>query len=163
VTATIWADVLDKLYDLTVAESFIAEEIAAQRLFVSDGPLINDFAGRSILVIGGIPVDDDESEVTSEWTWATMGRSGTNADVDDRFLVPCGISTVIGQNDLRSARRITIGIFSAVAQLMRSDAMSAQLPQVMWCIPQITSLKQLSTGDGSECSLTFGIHVLTRI
>lgn len=162
-SATIWADVLDKLYDLAIVDTFIAAEIAAQRLLVYDGPVVNDLSKPSILTIGGIPKEGDESETTSEWTWSSMGRNGTNADVDDRFLVPCSVSTILGQADVRAARRTAITIYSAVAQMARSDVMSTALPQVMSCIPQMGSLTQSHTADGAECMLTFGVHVWTRI
>ena len=158
---SIWADVLDELYDTVVAEAYIAAEITAERLNVFDGPAVTDFSGASVMTIGALPVHEDESLTTSEWSWAAMGRSGANADVDDAFSIPCGIHTVLGDNDLRTARRTAIAIYAKVAALVRDSTLG--LPLVMWCIPQMGSLKQSPTADGSECLITFFVHVRTRI
>lgn len=158
---SIWADVLDELYDAVVAETFIAAEITAERLNVFDGPSVTDFSGASIMTIGALPVHEDESQTTSEWNWASMGATGANADIDDAFSIPCGIQTVLGDNDLRTARRTAIAIYAKVAALVRNSNLG--LGGVMWCIPQVASLKQSPTADGSECLIVFNVHVRTRI
>lgn len=159
---SIWADVLDELYDTIVADSWFATEITAERLAVVDGAIVTDFSGPSLLTIGVHPEHEDESAtVVSEWNWASMGATGAMADVDDAFSIPCGISTVLGDNDLRAARRTAITIFAKVAALVRNSNLG--LSGVMWCIPQVASLRQLPTADGSECEISFNIHVRTRI
>lgn len=159
---SIWADVLDKMYDLVIAETYIAAEIAAERLKAFDGPAINDFSAPTMMTIGGWPVQTDvEPETTSEWNWAAMGVSGTLADVDDAFSVPCGIQTFLGESNQRTARRTAINVFAKAAALYRGTTLT--LGQVMWCTPQLNSLRQQNTADGAECLITFSVHVRTRI
>ena len=158
---SIWADVLDKMYDLVIAETYIAAEIAAERLKVFDGPAINDFSAATMMTIGGLPIQEDESETTSEWNWAAMGRDGTNADVDDAFSVPCGIQAVLGESNLRTARRTAINVFAKAAAVYRGTTLGLVGP--MWLIPQMASLRQSNTADGAECLITFFVHVRTRI
>ncbi len=158
---SIWADVLDELFDAIIAETFIAAEIAAERLTVFDGPSVTDFSGASIMTIGALPEQEDESLTSSEWNWASMGATGANADIDDAFSVPCGIHTILGDNNLRTTRRTAITLYAKVAALVRNSNLG--LGAVMWCIPQVASLKQSPTADGSECLLFFNIHVRTRI
>lgn len=164
---TIWADVLDKMYDLVIAETYIAAEIAAERLKVFDGPPVNQYDEDTILTIGGLPVQTEgEPETTSEWNWAAMGVNGTLADVDDAFSVPCGIHTVLGEANLRTARRAAIAVFAKVAALYRGPALSVALAgigHVLWSIPQMNSLRQSYTADGAECLIIFSVHVRTRI
>lgn len=161
---TIWADVLDEMYDLAIAEAYVAAEVTAERLRVFDGPPINQFEEDTILTIGGLPIQAEaEPETTSEWNWAAMGVNGTQADVDDAFSVPCGIHTVLGQADLRTARRTAISLYAKVAALYRGPALSLALGPVMWSIPQMASLRQTYTADGSEVLITFFVHVRTRI
>lgn len=159
---TIWADVLDKMHDLVIAESYIAAEITAERLKVFDGPPINDFSEDTILTIGGLPIQTEaEPETTSDWNWAAMGRDGANADVDDMFSVPCGIHTVLGKADVRAARRTAIDVYAKAAAFYRNTTLT--LGPVMWLIPQMASLRQSYTADGAECLITFFVHVRTRI
>lgn len=158
---SIWADVLDKLYDLVIVETFIAAEITAERLKVFDGPSNTDFSGATMMTIGALPVMEDESETTSEWNWAAMGRTGANADVDDLFVVPCGIHTRLGRTDLRTARRTAIDVYAKAAAFYRNTTLT--LNQVMWLIPRMATLKQEYTTSGAECLVTFGVHVTTRI
>ncbi len=161
-SATIWADVLDKMYDLVIEEPYIAAEVAAERLKVFDGPSVSDFSARTMMTIGALPVEEDESETTSTWDWSSLGRDGANADVDDALSVPCGISTRLGDSaDLRRARRVAINVFDKASAFYRGTTLN--LPAVMWCIPQMSSLSQLYTQSGSECMITFLVHVRTRI
>lgn len=158
---TIWADVLDKMYDLAIEDPYIAAEVAAERLRVFDGPSVSDFSARTMLTIGGLPIEDDESDISSNWDWSSLGRDGANADVDDQLLVPCGISTRVGDASVRIARRVAINVFKATAAFYRGTTLD--LPAVMWCIPQMASLRQIYTQSGAECLITFFVHVRTRI
>jgi hypothetical protein len=160
-SGSIWADVLDELYDFTVAETFLAAEIAAERLYVYDGPIVTTFNGPTLMTIGALPLTEDESQTTSEWQWAALGRDGANADVDDAFSIPVGIHTILGANDMRTARRTAITVYAAFAAMVRNTTLG--LPGVMWCIPQMASLTQSPTADGSECLITCAVHVRTRI
>lgn len=159
---SIWADVLDKMHDLVIAETYIAAEIAAERLKVFDGPPVNQFNGNTIFTIGGLPVQTEgEPETTSAWDWSSMGVSGTQADVDDAFSVPCGIHTVLGEASLRTARRTAITVYAKAAAFYRGSTLT--LGPVMWLIPQMAGLRQSYTADGAECLITFNVHVRTRI
>lgn len=157
---SIWADVLDKMYDLVIAEAYIAAEITAGRLKVFDGPAL-DFSAKTMMTIGALPLVEDESETTSDWNWAAMGRTGANADVDDLFVVPCGIQTKLGEANQRTARRVAIDVYAKAAAFYRNTTLN--LGAVMWLIPRLASLKQPYTTDGAECLITFGVHVTTRI
>ncbi len=158
---SIWADVLDELYDATVTEAFLAAEIAAQRLYVFDGPIITTFDGATIMTIGSLPIAEQDAPVESEWDWATMGRDGANADVDDAFSVPVGIHTLSGDSDFRVARRTAITVYTKFAAMVRNTTLG--LPGVMWCIPQMASLTMSPTADGAECLITCAVHVRTRV
>ncbi len=160
-SGSIWADVLDAMYDQLVVQPYHAAEIAAERLRVSDGPYVNNFAGRTLMCIGALPVNDDESETSSDWEWASLGRDGANADVDDALAVPCGIHTKVGDRDMRKARRAAWDVFAATAAFYRGTTLD--LGPVMWLIPQMATLRQSPTADGSEVLITFLVHVRTRI
>lgn len=155
------ADILDALYDGLIAETYIAAELAAERLKVFDGPPSIDWSGTSMLVVGGRPVQDDTSETTGSWDWGSLGVSGTQASIDEWVFVPCGIATVLGEANARTARRTAIAIYAKAAAYIRGTTLG--LDVVMWCIPQLTALKQQQTTSGAEVFIDFTAGIRTRI
>jgi len=156
------ADVLDALYDLLVAQIDIAAAIEAKTLKVFDGPPTIDFSGASMLTVGGLPTVDDESQTEVEWAWATLGVSGSFAEVDETISVPCGITTKGGNSQaMRAVRRTAIELYAHAAEAIRGSTLS--IPQVMWCTSAVSSIQQLQTSSGAECFVAFIARVQTRI
>jgi hypothetical protein len=154
-------DVLDALYDKFAADATLAAMVTAQTLQIFDGPGIITFSSGSILSVGAQPVVDDESTTAVSWDWATLGASGTLAEVDETLEVPCGISTKSGDQDFRATRATAESIWKAAAAVVRGTTLS--IPQVMWCIPQLTAIKQLAGQNGTDVLVLFTAHVRTRI
>lgn len=164
-TDTRLADVLDALYDLAAANATLAAAVTAETLKIADGPPAVDFSAPTLLFIGGLPTADDESSVTEvQLDWATLGRSGAYADVDETIVVPCGVSTVVGDPTpagMRAARRTAIGIYAAYASAVRASTLGIDV--VMWCIANASGVAQRKTSSGSECLITFSVLVRTHI
>jgi len=161
-TDTRVADVLNALYDLIAAETSIATAVTAGTLTLSDGPPTVDWSGASMLVVGGVPVVDDESETSVSWDWGSLGRSGQFADIDEWIDVPCGISSKSGNSrDMRTLRGVAIGHYAKAASAIRASTLS--LDVVMWCTCAVSAIKQLQTGSGAECIVAFTARVYTRI
>lgn len=163
-TDTRVADVLDELYDLWAADTFIAAEVAADRLRIFDGPPEITFEADSMLVVGGSVLAEDTEEPATEvvWDWASMGVDGAHAEIDETILVPCQVSTINGDaTAMRDARRTAITIFAAAAAAARNSTLG--IPQVMWCTCSVSSIRQLQTESGAECVITFIVRVQTRI
>lgn len=161
-TDTRVADVLTALYDLFVAEAYLAAEVTAGRLKIFDGPPAVDFEADSMLVVGGLPIVDDESETSVSWEWGSLGRSGQFADIDEVIDVPCGVSTVLGNSrDIRTARTSAITIYAKAASAIRASTLS--LDVVMWCTTAVSAIKQTQTPTGAECLVAFTARVRTRI
>jgi hypothetical protein len=161
VSGSVFFDALDALYDKFAADATLAALVTAQTLKIFDGPALTDYSGPSILVVGARPVVDDDSASMSEWDWATFGVDGATAQVDDTLEIPCGISSRDGNNDMRACRHTARDIFLAAAAVVRGTTLS--IPQVMWCIPQATSVRQFRGASGSDVVVTFTAHVRTRI
>jgi len=161
VSLTVISDALDALYDKFVVDATLAAMVTAQTLKIFDGPGTTDFSGSSILTVGAQPVVEDESVTTVEWDWATLGVSGTAAEVDETYEIPCGISTRDGNNDMRACRHTAFDIYEAAAAVVRGTTLS--VPQVMWCIPQVAAVRQRHGPSGSDCTVLFTAHVRTRI
>jgi hypothetical protein len=161
VSDTVITTVLNNLYDQIIAEAFIAAEITAERLKTFDGSAINDFSAPSMMTIGGLPITDDLAEISSEWDWATLGVDGTNAQVDDVWHIPCGIHTFLGEANLRTARTTALALFTHAMSFIRGTTLG--IPQVMWCMPQLATIRQSQTADGAEVLIAFSAHVQTRI
>lgn len=158
------ADILDALYDLLIVETTLAAAVTADTLRISDGPIVTDWSGPSLLVVGGRAYQDDESETTATWDWGSLGRSGAYADVEEWVLVPCGVSTVLGDATpagIRLARRTAITIFAKAAAAIRGATLGIDV--VMWCTCQTTAIKQQQTADGSEVFVDFTAAVRTQI
>lgn len=156
------ATVFNNLYDQLVAETTISAEIAAGRLKAFDGPAVNDFSAVTMMTIGGFPiVEDEEPDTNSDWNWASLGRDGANADVDEIWHIPCGISTMLGEANSRAARTTALNIFAKAASFIRGTTLS--IPQVMWAMPQVATIKQMQTQSGAECLILFSAHIQTRI
>jgi hypothetical protein len=157
------ADITDALYDQMIAEAYIAEEIAENRLYTFDGPPIGAMPPGSILSVGASPsIDDETVSTTVEWNWGSLGVSGAHADIDEWIRVPCGIHTLNGNSDqMREARRTAIAIYAKAAAFIRGTTLS--IPQVLWCIPQPGALTQLQTPQGAEVIISFTANVRTRI
>lgn len=164
-TDTIVADVLDKLYDTWVADATLAAMVTSKRLRIFDGPAATDFAADSMLVVGALPVVDDESETSVAWEWASLGVSGAFAEIDEVIQVPCGVASRRGSNDsgatIRAIRRSAISVYAAASSALRGSQLT--LPQVMWCMSNVSSIKQLQTADGPECLVAFTAYVRTLI
>lgn len=163
-TDTRIADILDALYDLLAAETTLAAMVVAETLKISDGPLTIDNSASSVLVVGGRPVQDDESDTTAQWDWATLGRSGQYADIAEWVFVPCGVATVGGDastTGMRAARRTAIEIYAKAASAIRASTLSIDV--VMWCLPQLTAIRQQQTQDGAECFVDFTAAIRTQI
>jgi len=160
VSDTVLSSVLDNLYDQMIAVSFLAAEITADRLRTSDGPPLSDWGARTMLAVGARPVQDDESETNGAWSWAAMGVNGTLCDVDEVITVPCGIATLSGDADMRTARHTAIAVYTSAAAFIRGTTLA--IPQVMWCLPQLNSLHQRQTGDGAEVFIDFSAIIQTR-
>lgn len=160
---TIAADVLDQLYVLLTAETTLAAAMAAGTLKIFDGPPTVDFHAESMLTIGAWPVvGETEPEVAINTDWSAMASSGALADVDQMIDVPLGIYTLLGNSDkMAVCRRTAITYYAKAASAIRGSTLS--LGQVMWCIPDIGSVKQTQTENGAECLITFTAHVRTRI
>lgn len=157
------ADILDGFHDLLAAEATLAQQVTAGDLVIFDGPAIGARPAPSVLCIGGFFGDeDDESETSVEWDWASMGRSGQYADVDEWVRVPCVISSLNGNSsDMRTARRTAITIYAKAAAAIRDTTLS--IPQVMWCISGVASIAQLQSPMGAECLIFFTAAARTRI
>jgi len=159
------ADVLDKLYDLVVANTTLAALVTSKRLRISDGPPSSDFAADSMLVIGGVAEVEDDTQTEVSWDWSSLGVSGALADVDEFIDVPCGVASKRGTNDssatIRQLRRSAINIYAAAASVIRGSTLG--IDQVMWCTCAVSSVKQLQTADGPECLIRFTARVRTRI
>lgn len=162
-TDTRVADVLDKIYDLLIAETHIAAEIAAERLKAFDGPPTTDFSGASMLVVGGTPFADEpeDPETTVSWDWAAMGRSGAFADIAEWIDVPCAVSTRGGSTDMRAIRRTAITIYAKAAATIRASTVG--IGEVMWCTCAVSSIRQSQTTSGAECLVMFTARVRTQI
>lgn len=155
------ATILNNLYDQMVAVTSIAASITAGDLKAYDGAVINDFSAPTMLTVGGLPITDDLAETASDWQWATLGVDGSSAQVDEVWHIPCGIETVLGEANLRTARTTALNLFVAAATFVRGTTLS--IPQVMWCKPQLGAVRQMQTADGAEVLITFTAHVQTRI
>lgn len=158
---TVIAAALNALYDQGILNTYLAAEIAANRLYVSDGPPISKWDSATILVLGAGPVQDDESETTLESNWSSMAVNGTNADVDEIFQVPCGITTILGESNMRAARATAFAVYAAYAAFLRGTTLG--IPQVMWCYSTIGSVGQRPTADGAEVLIRFNAYIRTRI
>lgn len=155
------ADILDALYDKLILESTLAAAIAAGDLTITDGPPITDFSSDSLLVVGGIPEQDNDPETTSTWDWSTLGRSGTYADIAEWIDIPLAVTSLSGDANVRTARRTAIGYYAKAAALIRGDWSGIDV--VMWSICGPALLKQRQTADGAEVLLTFIARVRTQI
>lgn len=161
-TDTRLADVLDAVYDLLAADTTIAAAVTAGTLKLFDGPPTVDWSGNSMLVVGGLPVEDDESETSVTWSWGSSGRSGEFADVDEWIDIPCGISSVSGNShDMRALRRTAIGLYAKAASALRASTLNIDV--VMWCTSAASAIKQIQTPSGAECIIAFTARVRTRI
>jgi len=161
VSTSVFFDAIDALYDKFAADATLAALVTAQTLKIFDGPALTDFSAPSILVVGAHPVVDDDSASINDWDWGTLGVSGTLAEVDESYEIPCGISSRDGSNDLRACRHNARDIYNAAAAVVRGTTLS--IPQVMWCIPQVTSVRQFRGASGCDVVVTFSAHVRTRI
>lgn len=163
-TDTRVADILDGIYDLFAANATLAAKVTAEQLKIFDGPPTVDFSAPTMLVVGGLPVEDDESMTEVAVNWGSLGRSGQYADVDENIAVPCGIASKIGDSNpagMRAARRAAIDVYAAAASALRASTLSIDV--VMWCFSGVTSIRQLQTPSGAECLITFTALVRTRI
>lgn len=158
------ADILDGLYDLFAAEATLAAMVTANTLKIFDGPADIEFSAPAMLVVGGQPIVEDESETTATWDWASLGRSGQYADIDEWVFVPCGIATVTGDSTnaaMRVTRRNAINIYAKAAAAARASNLDIDV--VMWMITQTSAIRQQKTQSGYECFVNFTVAVRTRI
>lgn len=162
-TDTRVADILDALHDLWAADTTLAAMVNAETLKIFDGPPTVDFSAPSMLVVGGLPVEDDEeSQTEAALNWGSLGRSGQYADVDENISVPCGIATLLGNSgDMRACRRTAINVYAAAASALRASTLGIDV--VMWCLSGVTGIRQRQTQNGAECLITFTALVRTRI
>jgi hypothetical protein len=161
VSTSVFFDALDALYDKFVADATLAALVTAQTLKIFDGPALTDLSAPSVLTVGARPVVDDDSASTSDWSWATLGVDGTNAQVDNTLEIPCGISSRDGNNDMRTCRHTARDIYNAAAAVVRGTTLS--IPQVMWCTPQVDAIRQFRGASGSDVVVAFTALVRTRI
>lgn len=164
-TDTRVADILDALYDLWAADATLAAMVTAETLKISDGPPTIDFSARDMLVVGGLPVEDDEESTTDiSVTWGSLGRSGGYADVDETITVPCGVASLLGDSTpagMRAARRNAINVYAAAASALRDSTLGIDV--VMWCLSGVSGIRQRQTQTGAECLIAFTATVRTRI
>lgn len=163
-TDTRVADILDAIYDLFAANTYLAAEVTAERLKIFDGPPTVDWSAASMLCIGGLPIEDDESATEVNLNWGSLGRSGQYADVDENIAVPCGITTKLGDSTpagMRAARRTAITLYAKAASALRDSTLGIDV--VMWCFSGVTGIRQAQTPSGSECFVAFTALVRTRI
>jgi len=141
----------------------MAAAISAGTLRTFDGPLTIDWAADSILVVGGsIDADAPEGEPqTADWDWHTLGVSGTAAQVDQPIIVPMAIGTRDGSVSMRTVRRTALTLYAAAAAFIRGTTLG--IPQVMWCIPQTTRIRQIPSSSGSDCIIDFAAMIKTII
>lgn len=163
---TIAADVLDGVYDLFAADTTLAGLVTALKLRIFDGPPTVDFAADSMLVVGGkAEIPDEDSAVELEGDWATLGVSGTQAEIDELIRIPCGIASMrgshTGDTTMRQVRRTAFGIYAAAGSALRGSTLS--LPRVMWCFSNVSRVRQWQTASGPECLIDFTAFVRTRI
>jgi hypothetical protein len=164
VTDTRVADILDALYNLWAADATLAAAVTAGTLKIFDGPPTIDFSARDMLCIGGLPVDDDDSETSVNLDWGSLGRSGQYADVDESIAVPCGIVSQLGDSTaagMRACRRNAINVYAAAASALRASTLGIDV--VMWCLAGVTGIRQAQTQNGAECLIAFTALVRTRI
>lgn len=156
------ADILDALYDLYIADAYLAAEVAANRLSIHDGPTTIELSKESILVIGGSVAVDEDAIGEVQWDWATLGVSGQFANIEEWVRIPCGISTTHGDaDDMRALRRRAISIFAAAAAAVRGTNLGISC--VMWCIPAVSQFVQRQTPTGPEVVFNFTVAVRTHI
>lgn len=156
------ADVLDKLYDLFVADATLAAAVTAQTLRIYDGPPITDLSAPSVLCVGAQPSVDEEVGTSVTWEWSSSGTSGHFADIAELIDVPCGIYHLTGDsNDMRAARRAAIGLYAAAAEAVRASTLNIDV--VMWCTTAVSSIVQTQTTKGAEVLIRFTARVRTQI
>lgn len=155
------ADILDAMYDQLATDATLAAMVAAGTLRISDGPMKTDFAGASLLVVGGMPEIDNDPETTSTWDWNSLGVSGQYAEIEEWIDIPLAVTSLSGDGDVRTARRTALNIYAAAAAFIRKTTLSIDV--VMWCIAGPASLKQRQTTDGAEVLATFNARVRTQI
>lgn len=158
---TVIANAMDALYDVLAADTTLAAEVTAGRLRIWDGPAVGDFAEASMLTVGAQPIVDADNATSVDWDWATLGVDGTHAEVDEAYDIPCGISTASGGTNMRSARRTAFTLYEAAAAVIRGTTLA--IPQVMWGIPQVTSIRYIQGESGADCLVLFTAHFRTRI
>lgn len=156
---------LNKLYDVMIADATIAAGIAADTIKVYDGPGLTDFSGGSILTIGARPVVDDDSTTSVDRDWSTMGVNATTAQMKEAYEIPCGISTRDANSNMRTVRGIAFGWYAVASAVIRAGdtLISPTVPQVMWCQPQMSSIKQLRGNNGCDVVVNFNAVVITVI
>lgn len=164
-TDTRVADILDALYDLWAGNATLAAMVTAGTLKISDGPPTIDFSARDMLVVGGLPIEDDEESTTDVGlNWGSLGHSGQYADVDENIAVPCGVASVLGDSTpagMRLARRNAINVYAAASSALRDSTLGIDV--VMWCLSGVTAIRQRQTQSGAECLIAFTALVRTRI
>lgn len=158
---TVIANAMDALYDVLVLDATLAASVTAGTLKIWDGPAFGDFSEQSILTVGAQPIVDADNATSVDWQWATMGVDGTNAQVDEAYDIPCGISTASGGTNMRTTRRTAFNLYEAAAAVIRGTTLS--IPQVLWGIPQVTSVRYIQGESGSDCLVLFTAHFRTRI
>lgn len=160
---TVVADILDHLFDEIAANATIAAAVAAGSLRLFDGPPATDWAAMAMLSVGGrVREDDDDPPTDLDDDWSTMGTSGTTAQIAEWVAVPCAIAIRDGSAKvMRTLRRTAIGYYAAAAATARGTTLS--IPQVMWCIPSLGSIRQMQSTSGCEVFISFSVRVRTQI
>lgn len=156
---------LNKLYDVMIADATIAAGITAETIKVFDGPIMSDFAGPTILTIGARPVVDDESVTQVDRDWNTMGVNATTAQIKEMYEIPCGISTRDANSNMRTCRGTAFGWYATASAVIRAidTLISPTIPQVMWGQPQMASIRQLRGQNGCDVVVNFNAVVITVI
>lgn len=158
---TVVSDILDGLYDTLVADATIAAAVTAQTLKCYDGPSPTDFSAPSMLTVGARPLVDDLSPTSTTWDWSSLGVSGALAEIDERIVIPLGVSTRDGNKDMRTARHTAFGLYAAAAAVIRTNPLGV----TRWVsgITQTDAVLQFQGATGADCHIYFTAHIWTRI
>ncbi len=162
-TQSLFADVLDAIYDTLAADATLAALVAAETLLISDGPpagardrLQEVWVGALDDVLG----DQFESTTNVSQVWATAGGPSV-AERDEVIDVPCCVWVWRGDTDMRTCRRTAQTLLDAACTALRGQTLG--VPQLMWAELLSGQFGQVQTDDGAAVVMVFTIRVQTRL
>lgn len=150
VTQTLAADVLDGLLATWQADATLAAY--GDRLRIFDGPPTTDRSAEIEIWVGATGVEPEETVVTGTQDWVTFGDA--TGDRDESIDLTSTVWAASGSNDIKTARRLAITVFSAAAAAVRGSnlglsALDRTVQVVSW------ELRQGQYASGVGAVLTF--------